>query len=1130
MKQSFLAKLRRLMDRREIKRKFTLVTNIICCMIVFCITYVLISPVVTQEWQAVCGMEEHTHTEECYAEVPVEDEEESGDEGGALAEEAATTGSAVSVSEKSSSRKTKKVLICTLEEHTHSESCYYAAKPEEEEEYICGLNEHTHTSECYFENGELKCTQQEHLHTAACLASGENPVDETVEEMSGGIVPIDREFTYENEYITATVAITGKIRLPETIETAAAEETTADAADSDDAVAVNDTADVNDAPDVNDAETQGDTAAEENTGLYLDVVESEDMDDYSEYEEMAEEDGDVMLLQVFDYSLKMNGEKISLKNCTVDATITAKPELQEMMDAPQAAMYAAEESESAGESVNNYMELTTYTEEKNVMAYAVVEAANPSFTVQYYANIQRAVKTDIGATVSDPNALARQNKLLLINTDNGSTAANSNKGGKMPKNGTGVATSPNDNPLSYLELVGNRIKTQETLTEIYKSEELTYQRAPGLMYFNIVLSNTESEYQLKEIWVLKPGRNADSIKRDDWEIHEYTTTTRFTNRPETAAKDSNYILIDDNAVIRLVYNPEETTENMPAHFYDYDITGGKLYQTSALSGSYYLPNELDTALSEWGNVYLRSSEEGINSNSNYQGSGSRLAFGNANMGTKYGKATWDGNALNTANRATTGGKDSFRFSTFGLVTGLSGGKLQYNTGVDAPKLFNEGSAAGKTNYDNNEYSLDFQRVGDTYTLSAVRGAQTASKLDEFRHPQSKHNHIWTNDFWPMDSAPSWGAYDSVAGVYHDPKIGSSAKTSKVHRQLSSGENWDTIAENDDAKDHNSYFGMQYSVTFDLSSSYIGPLEYYFFGDDDMWVFLNDQLVCDIGGVHSAVGEYVNLWDYIDRSQLLDEKGNPIKEPKKDANGDPIPLKDKNGNPVFDADGNPEYEMTDKVQTYTLSFFYTERGASGSTCWMQFTLPTVAGIDLDSVLDEQLSENTGSLSIEKKLQGVENTEWFEFDLQFEGADDNYEPDYRLRDANGNLVDNEELSQNNDYVIADGSRFRIRAGDVLVIRNLPKDATFQVTELNCDGYQPVVTIDGAVQDTAPVARGTITVDKRTQVVFTNVASYELPATGGSGTANWYIMGAALCMMALALGYKKVKVAREEGGTDM
>jgi fibro-slime domain-containing protein len=57
------------------------------------------------------------------------------------------------------------------------------------------------------------------------------------------------------------------------------------------------------------------------------------------------------------------------------------------------------------------------------------------------------------------------------------------------------------------------------------------------------------------------------------------------------------------------------------------------------------------------------------------------------------------------------------------------------------------------------------------------------------------------------------------------------------------------------------FELHGIFTYDASAGQI----FKFVGDDDVWVFINDELVIDIGGVHPAVEQYIDL----DRLQLED---------------------------------------------------------------------------------------------------------------------------------------------------------------------------------------------------------------------------------------------------------------------
>ena len=606
--------------------------------------------------------------------------------------------------------------------------------------------------------------------------------------------------------------------------------------------------------------------------------------------------------------------------------------------------------------------------------------ANPKFTVQYYANL---VVADTG---DDTGFLT-----ILDTSGNGDGT-----GGHLPTNNNeGMKTKH-----FYLTDKGE-IRTDVELTKVYTDNSFNFANYNKLSDIDHLAKN--KNYQLDSVWVLKDGSNAESIEESDWTIYNNNLSEiHFTNSEETAAEDKNAILITDDSVIRLVYDPTTGNHTNAANFYDYDITEDGIH------------------------THKDGHAQGINNPKNYNNytSGDAMfAFGNANTGTGLDTESWNGNTLNKANT-----NNAFQGCTYGIVSGLDEDRhLIYSEGIAAPNLFNEGAAKGKTSYENGQYSLQFNRSGDTYTLTAVNGTdlkelETFTKLTHYSNGEAfwQNKTIWTNNFWPMDSKDNT-----------DPHTGTYDESKRERFTGIGGES--TYPPSDDSIPHNNLFGMQFEVQFSLTEDYCGPLEYYFFGDDDMWVFLTapdgtSKLVCDIGGVHSSVGEYVDLWDYI----------------VKGSQGD-----------------------------YILSFFYTERGLSGSTCWMQFTLPSVS-----SVIPGQ---STGNLTVKKDVVGNSNQE-FTFTVG-------------LKDEDGNSLTNDYSCSNGDR-ISDGETITLKDGQSITIYGLPVGTKYTITETENNGF--VTSVDGTRTN---VATGTIsTKDSTETVTFTNtqLGSLKVAKTvSGTGT---------------------------------
>lgn len=1023
----------------------------------------------------ICGMEEielHTHTASCY------------NENGNL-----TCGKPQVIAHQHTDAcrivgEPHRGLICGKEEHKHTDLCWLNKQPE----YYCGLEEHTHTGACCDENGELICGKVQHAHTEIC-------------EMKPEAMAVDETYTYETETVTTELHIVG------------------------------------------DAIVPGAAHIAEDAVLEFKAAPSVDDSEYEAYMEELSEEGIVVDAQIFEYELTYGGYPLDLSECEVTADIKPTESLIEFSQSPDAigAMSAMtidledeagsahdEEQQAdlglmilAGDAESEPQEgiiseesAVTLKLRNNKVRVGIIETANPKFTVQYYAPLQR-ISTD---------AAGGGKSIAVIDTDNGGNGT----GGILPKNGK-ANTPVTKNIYAGISAVqagqSGKIITTTVMTPIYAPKEFTYLRAPNLKYFNIVTKDTlDGAYELFDIWVLKEGRDPASIDENDWDKYAYDTDLKFTNRKESAVND-RYIFIDENSVIRLIYRTNTVKYSNPVNFYDYDISDGYIYDSEEHASVHGTAGRSQTSTQKDSSAaYAYTQKQGINSASNYTGSGAKLGFGNANTGAGMNTEKWQGNALNTANNATNG-TDSYLGATFGIALNMNteDSTINYSPGIVAPKLFNEaGDVTGKTSY-MKDYNLEFERVGDSYTLTAVKKGENKvlTDLDKLTYRGqnwSKTADLWTNNFWPMDSAPSYGADG------HDLKFGNSNAAVKDNRKFV-GSTQGSFTVSDDGKDHNSYFGMQFAVSFELTKDYIGPLEYYFFGDDDMWVFLNGELVCDIGGIHTATGEYVNLWDYIDKNELAQL-------------GD------------------------EETKTYTLTFFYTERGASGSTCWMNFTLPTVVGVNLEKQLEEMNDTENGAIWIEKVVDGiVDPTAEFEFKLELFTKDadgnetelpDNYGGETLTRDESGAIIKGDK-----ENIIHSGDTFKLKNGGAMVLYNVPavivegegeneieKPVYYRVTETQSTGYHTTYTVaeemlkkdnpelpgiqpdgDTTEKDMEGIkVGGRIDANVLDKIVYTNHAAYELPNTGAGGTGMYTIGGLLAIGIAASFMYRKKLLQKE------
>ena len=354
-------------------------------------------------------------------------------------------------------------------------------------------------------------------------------------------------------------------------------------------------------------------------------------------------------------------------------------------------------------------------------------------------------------------------------------------------------------------------------------------------------TNPASKIYADDVRTLTIGQKVDCKKAENWDISKVELVT---DNGTSTVKPGEFNVAQD-ATVKVYYEPVTVNFAGAPTFYDYTVKAGSNYSIN------------------------QPSNYGKNKDSN-----KKLTMGEAKQNYQNYGYNWkkDGLSVNTWT-----GSDAV---IKGLLKGLDAdGNVEFY--YPDPGFFTNSDLLAGNSTDNylrkvyRDYTLNFDRSGDTYTLTGVTDGNGTNVTEQYNLNRTGKS---GEDFFPLDSVRS--SYEK-------------AYTRKQDSPLP-----------EDNKIHNYYFGMRYDIKFKLGD-YIGPLSYSFTGDDDMWVVLDGkQVVIDLGGIHNAATSTVDLWEYLlntnqDKTQLTDEQ---------------------------------------KKAEHTLTILYMERGAGASNCYMNFTIP------------------------------------------------------------------------------------------------------------------------------------------------------------------------------------------------
>lgn len=306
---------------------------------------------------------------------------------------------------------------------------------------------------------------------------------------------------------------------------------------------------------------------------------------------------------------------------------------------------------------------------------------------------------------------------------------------------------------------------------------------------------------------------------------------------------------------------------------------------------------------------------------------------------------------------------------------------------------------------------------------AVGGKQIITDLfSSDKTVDSGLNHLFTKDsngYYEYNSATNYAYYNqSGENVQKNFQV-----YNRPQNKGSDGQG-DFMPLVDIDKDASWYYGM--TVGFNFTQPENGKINgnnmvFEFSGDDDVWVYVDGQLVLDIGGIHGAVSGSINFATgavNVDKAVPKDQSNisNTL--------GTHTTLKE-----IFSLDGKTFEDYSE----HRLEFIYLERGAGESNCHLKFNMPPIP---------------KESLQVKKEITNTDNEKYanIEFSFKVYLQDENDKEKYNiLPEGTTYQIWENDTYTGEDGVIDNEGIFKLKHGQTALFQGISRNLNYYAEEV-------------------------------------------------------------------------------------